>query len=251
MSLNIKFFKDLEFSSVKKLLFDSTNVPNFDTINHIHLIAASTIVSANSNSALQKCLKNGLIICDSKPLHLFLKISKISHDYQRGADFFREMTNASESNKKHLLIVSSQALIDDLTVYINQLPQRRAKFDFFVSSFSSDLNILATEIEKKMDLKQYDFVWIGLGSPKQDFIAENLARENRACFIAIGAALEFVAQRKKEAPLIWQKVGLEWLFRLLNEPHRLWRRYLVGNFVFTWIVFRCVFHNLLSSPEKV
>lgn len=72
-------------------------------------------------------------------------------------------------------------------------------------------------------------VWVGLGTPKQDWESARLAAEVPAVFAAVGAAFDFVAGTVKQAPPFMQRNGLEWLFRLGAEPRRLWRRYLFGN----------------------
>ena len=77
-----------------------------------------------------------------------------------------------------------------------------------------------------------DVVWVGLGTPKQDRVVHDLARRVPATFVAIGAAFDFLAGTKPQAPGWMQDRGLEWLFRLGSEPRRLWKRYLVGNTVF-------------------
>jgi N-acetylglucosaminyldiphosphoundecaprenol N-acetyl-beta-D-mannosaminyltransferase len=82
-----------------------------------------------------------------------------------------------------------------------------------------------------------DVVWVGLGSPKQDmWMAEHRAQLNAPVLIGVGAAFDFHAGLKKQAPLWMQRSGLEWLFRLGQEPRRLWRRYLIYNPRFVWNV---------------
>jgi N-acetylglucosaminyldiphosphoundecaprenol N-acetyl-beta-D-mannosaminyltransferase len=80
-------------------------------------------------------------------------------------------------------------------------------------------------------------VWLGMSSPKQDFEAQRLAQALPGLVLAVGAAFDFVAGTQKEAPRWIQKSGFEWLFRLLSNPRRLWRRYLIGNVVFLRAVF--------------
>jgi N-acetylglucosaminyldiphosphoundecaprenol N-acetyl-beta-D-mannosaminyltransferase len=71
-----------------------------------------------------------------------------------------------------------------------------------------------------------DIVWIGLSTPKQErWMAAHLGRINTPVMIGVGAAFDFLASTKKQAPLWMQRNGLEWLYRLCTEPHRLWRRY--------------------------
>ncbi len=90
-----------------------------------------------------------------------------------------------------------------------------------------------------------DILWVGLGSPKQDYWMA-MHRENIRIpvLIGAGAAFDFLAGTKPQAPRWMQRSGLEWLFRLLCEPRRLWRRYLIGNLRFVVLMFRdMVFHT--------
>lgn len=78
-----------------------------------------------------------------------------------------------------------------------------------------------------------DFVWVGLGFPKQDkWMVQHLGKVQAAALLGVGAAFDFVAGTKPRAPLWMQRSGLEWLFRLSTEPRRLAGRYLVYNAIF-------------------
>ena len=71
-----------------------------------------------------------------------------------------------------------------------------------------------------------DVVWVGLSTPKQEYwMAANRAQLNAPVLMGVGAAFDFHAGLKPQAPLWMQRNGLEWLFRLVTEPKRLWRRY--------------------------
>jgi N-acetylglucosaminyldiphosphoundecaprenol N-acetyl-beta-D-mannosaminyltransferase len=84
-----------------------------------------------------------------------------------------------------------------------------------------------------------DLLWIGLGTPKQDVVAERLRELGAApVILCVGAAFDFVAGTKRRAPRLMRSLGLEWLFRLGSEPARLWRRYLIGNAQFVAGVLR-------------
>jgi N-acetylglucosaminyldiphosphoundecaprenol N-acetyl-beta-D-mannosaminyltransferase len=75
-----------------------------------------------------------------------------------------------------------------------------------------------------------DIVWVGLSTPKQErWAAAHVGRLTAPVLIGVGAAFDLHAGRKKQAPRWMQRGGLEWLFRLVQEPRRLWRRYLVNN----------------------
>ena len=80
-----------------------------------------------------------------------------------------------------------------------------------------------------------DIVWVGLSTPKQEqWMAAHTDRLTAPVLIGVGAAFDFHAGLKKQAPRWMQRGGLEWLFRLVSEPGRLWKRYLINNpkFVF-------------------
>jgi exopolysaccharide biosynthesis WecB/TagA/CpsF family protein len=76
------------------------------------------------------------------------------------------------------------------------------------------------------------FVFIGLGCPRQDVFAHDNRHKIKAVQLCVGAAFDFLAGNKKTAPPWMQKRGLEWLFRLTQEPGRLWKRYLFTNTAF-------------------
>jgi N-acetylglucosaminyldiphosphoundecaprenol N-acetyl-beta-D-mannosaminyltransferase len=82
-----------------------------------------------------------------------------------------------------------------------------------------------------------DVVWIGLSTPKQErWMAEHIGRLTAPVLVGVGAAFDYHSGLKRQAPRWMQRSGLEWLFRLANEPRRLWRRYLVNNPLFTLLV---------------
>ena len=84
-----------------------------------------------------------------------------------------------------------------------------------------------------------DILWVGLGSPKQDYWMHNHRDKlNVPVMVGVGAAFDFLAGTKKQAPVWMRKLGLEWLFRLCCEPRRLWKRYLIGNTRFIYLLMK-------------
>ena len=78
----------------------------------------------------------------------------------------------------------------------------------------------------KINVAQPDIVWVGLSTPKQErWMASHISRLDARVLIGVGAAFDFLAGDKRQAPPWMQRNGLEWLFRLATEPRRLWRRY--------------------------
>jgi N-acetylglucosaminyldiphosphoundecaprenol N-acetyl-beta-D-mannosaminyltransferase len=84
-----------------------------------------------------------------------------------------------------------------------------------------------------------DVVWVGLGSPKQDvWMALHRPHLNAPLLIGVGAAFDLLSGVKRQAPAWMRRAGLEWAFRLIQEPRRLAKRYLVYNPKFVWLVLR-------------
>ena len=81
-----------------------------------------------------------------------------------------------------------------------------------------------------------DLLWIGMTAPKQEkWTYSHWNDLHIHCHVGtIGAVFDFFAGNTKRAPQWWQEHGLEWLYRLIKEPRRMWRRYIIGNTVFLW-----------------
>jgi N-acetylglucosaminyldiphosphoundecaprenol N-acetyl-beta-D-mannosaminyltransferase len=100
-----------------------------------------------------------------------------------------------------------------------------------------------------------DIVWVGLGTPKQEYwMAEHVGRLEAPVLIGVGAAFDFHAGLKRQAPHWMQQSGLEWVFRLGTEPRRLWKRYLRNNPAFVWLALEEIWrtrtaHGRAPAPE--
>jgi N-acetylglucosaminyldiphosphoundecaprenol N-acetyl-beta-D-mannosaminyltransferase len=92
-----------------------------------------------------------------------------------------------------------------------------------------------TEIYRQIRKSGAEFVWVGLGAPKQEFwMAEAQRFLQPAILLGVGAAFDFHAGTLRRAPRTWRLFGTEWLFRFFQEPRRLWKRYLVTNTLFIY-----------------
>lgn len=108
-------------------------------------------------------------------------------------------------------------------------------------SYSPPFRELTPEEDKllveRINAAKADIVWVGISTPKQErWMAGHLGQLTAPVLIGVGAAFDFHAGLKRQAPRWMQKNGLEWLFRLATEPRRLWRRYLINNPWFMWLV---------------
>jgi N-acetylglucosaminyldiphosphoundecaprenol N-acetyl-beta-D-mannosaminyltransferase len=91
-----------------------------------------------------------------------------------------------------------------------------------------------------------ELLFVAMGSPMQEiWIASNLAATGVRFALGVGGAFDHLSGLSRRAPAWMQQAGMEWLYRLMSEPRRLWRRYLIGNFTFTCLVAK----QLLSRPR--
>lgn len=81
----------------------------------------------------------------------------------------------------------------------------------------------------RIDASNADFVWIGLGAPRQENLCFKLRGRTRSCMVGVGGAFNILAGITPEAPRWMQDLSLEWLYRLIQEPRRLFKRYFVTN----------------------
>src|SRR5919108_665663 len=97
-------------------------------------------------------------------------------------------------------------------------------------AFGSAAELCNAEIAERINAAWPDIVWVGMSSPKQDqWMACMRPLLQAPVLIGVGAAFDFHIGRVKQAPRWMMRSGLEWLFRLTQEPGRLWRRYLIDN----------------------
>jgi exopolysaccharide biosynthesis WecB/TagA/CpsF family protein len=105
-------------------------------------------------------------------------------------------------------------------------------------------------VVKRINASGARFVFIGLGSPKQEHFAYEHRESIQAVQLCVGAAFDFHARTKRMAPSWMQRNGLEWLFRVCSEPRRLGRRYLTTNSLFAYRFARqCVSHKLRGAQK--
>ena len=92
------------------------------------------------------------------------------------------------------------------------------------------------EIVGRINAARPDLLFVALGNPKEElWMGRNAAKMNASVMIGIGGSFNFIAGRVKRAPRWMQRAGLEWIYRIMQEPGRLWRRYAYGLVKFSWL----------------
>ncbi len=211
--------------------------------NHYHLTAVSTFNYAIENPEFKAILNSGVVICDSKPIFLTLKILRTPVEMIRGADFMRAVLESDLGARRHFLIGSNPDQLLKLSRFFSANYPKVQVSGTFAPPFTNHETIIGMVL-KIRELQLSDIVWVGLGSPKQDFIASEISKKLNITSVGIGAAFDYLSGNKKEAPMMFRLSGMEWFYRLMNEPRRLWRRYLIGNSIFLWLALRALLQNL-------
>jgi len=94
-----------------------------------------------------------------------------------------------------------------------------------------------SDVAGQIDAARPDVLFVGMTSPRKErFLARWGDRLSVRVWHGVGGSLDILAGKVKRAPVMWQRLGLEWLFRVLQEPRRLWKRYLVTNALFCSMV---------------
>jgi N-acetylglucosaminyldiphosphoundecaprenol N-acetyl-beta-D-mannosaminyltransferase len=173
---------------------------------------------------LKNILNDGLIINDGIGINLFLKLLLWNKNIERTVttDIWNRILNlSSDYHQKVIIYGGKQNRKNEILEFLKKYPG--IKLIHYSDGYSN------------FDLSKFkaDIMFVGLGSFKQELFIDSLAeKDNIPIKIAVGSAIDFWSGAKKRAPLWMQKIGLEWLYRLFQEPKRLWKRYIIGIPVF-------------------
>lgn len=203
---------------------------------------------AQRNSALRNALNHSaaLTVPDGMPLVWAMRWwgAKITNRvYGPDACAFC-FEHADDAPLRHYFYGSDD---DTRTALIDALAQRYPSLSV-AGSYSPPFRPLTPEEEddivSRINAAQPDIIWVGLGAPRQEIWIDRMADRLHAPVIAaVGAAFDFHAGTVRQAPDWLQNHGLEWLYRLIQEPRRLWFRYCYYNPLF---IIKCVCERLFS-----
>lgn len=202
-----------------------------------HLVNAYSVAASTETAEYGRVLSESEYnLADGFPIAFLTKFSKRPLSQVRGPSLFSEVIAHSQNTAvKHYFLGSSEHVLH-LIVSKIQAEYPDAVVAGVLSPPFRQLSDLEREVQaKKIIASGANLVWVALGTPKQDIEADLLAKETGKTVVAVGAAFDFFAGTKAEAPRWMSRLGLEWTFRFVTEPRRLWRRYLIGNLKFLFL----------------
>lgn len=205
------------------------------------LVNAYTLALASKRLDYQALLHGqGINLPDGKPLAAIM--NRLSHgqcEQVRGPSFFEHcIDKGRDLGIRHFLLGASTATLKSLT----QALEGRYPGVRIAGTHSPPFQPFTPEDTRKHDMliqnSGADVVWVGIGTPRQDFEARRLTDSTGVTSAAVGAAFDFSAGVKRQAPRLMHRLNLEWLYRLATEPRRLGRRYVEGNTIFLRLALR-------------
>lgn len=166
-------------------------------------------------------------ICDSRVLSRLAGFLGMDVFTYPGSDLVRDMLTTMEARNFVIGIVGpSEADFMALDLLYPQL-----MLSYFPSPARMEIGAKPfDDCAKLVAVGNWDILLICLGFPKQEFLFEAIQREGQShgITLCVGASVDFLIGKQKRAPLLIQKLSLEWVFRLASSPRRLWRRYILG-----------------------
>lgn len=177
------------------------------------------------------------VLPDGKPLSVAQKLlTSKSAKQVRGQDIMNELCYASSSESLRIGLYggSSDELLSLVkSKLIATFPGINISYAFS-PPFRALTDIENKEVIKQINEARVDILFVGTGCPKQEIWMADHKKDLTCVMLGVGAAYDFISGSKKHAPRWVQDIGMEWMFRLLSEPQRLWRRYLKQNPRFVW-----------------
>lgn len=196
----------------------------------------STVLAYNDNEYLRVQNSAVMAIPDGGPLSFIGKRRGYSHmSRTAGPSLMEEIFKQSKTNKyRHYFYGSTEKTLSNLK---SELMKKYPEINI-VGMYSPPFRQLTPDedkaICKNINLLQPDIIWVGLGAPKQEFWMERHQGKVEGCMIGVGAGFDYFAGNIKRAPLWMQNNNLEWVYRLIQEPKRLIKKYWTTNFKFIW-----------------
>jgi len=211
------------------------------TKGYVCVTGVHGVSEAQSNPSFRAILNNAFLTTpDGMPM-VWIGRSSGFKEMERvyGPDLLLEVCRASESTGwRHFFYGGGPGTADALAVVL------RSKFPLIqiVGTHTPPFRPLEPDelrqLQAQVAAARPDIFWVGLSTPKQElFMASTLDCLDVPVMIGIGAAFDLISGKVRQSPRWIQRSGFEWLYRLIQEPRRLWKRYLKNNPLFVWRLF--------------
>lgn len=215
----------------------------FDQARGSYICAANvhTTVTAHEDKDYRKIQNSSfLTLPDGKPLSVVgRKRGMKLMDRVTGPDFLEDILKKTEKRDyKHYFYGTTQ---ENLDAFISVVRKKYPDLNIVGVEPSLFRQLTLTEeneLIERINNSKADFVWVALGAPRQEIFCNKLSSRTNAVWIAVGGAFNVISGVIPRAPQWMQDHGLEWFYRLMKEPRRLFKRYFVTNTKFLWYLMK-------------
>jgi len=197
------------------------------------LVAVNAEKILKDNVKLHNIINNNIGYSDGVGAVLALKQKGLQAVKIPGAEFWLDIIDRFEKEKSFYLIGSSTEVIEKT---VKKLKQEFPSVNIIAyrNGFLQDED--KEKLIEDLKLKKPDVVFVAQGSPRQEYLMEELLNEYPALYMGLGGSFDVYSGEKKRAPSFFINNGLEWLYRLLQEPTRIGRQLILGKFIFLLVM---------------
>lgn len=227
---------------VQVIELGEAHISSYACFSNVHM----TIEAKNSPEFQEMVNKATFTFPDGMPLVFALRmLYGIKQDRIAGMDFMQDILRAGNNRQTSIFLFgSTPEILDGLKSYLN----KNFPLIKLVGALSPPFRTLSekenTDIVDEINSSKANLVFVGLGCPKQEiWMAKNSANIT-ATLLGVGGAFEIYAGKAKRSPNWMQRMGLEWLYRLGQEPRRLFKRYTITNTRFIYFLTKDFFLQL-------
>lgn len=261
-----KYIENLKLISNPDIVLDQ--LLNKDNKNFKHLIFFNThsyIETLKNTSFMRSVLKSKHIFVDGIGVYLSSLIfykKKTKPLRITGYDFFEKLLEKinNDPNQKKLFFIGGEiSNLENLKKKINEKYKNIHPENIAILSppFGSKFKFNDHKIVQNINDFNPDIVFVGLGAPKQEkWVKINSKKLNCVNFLSIGAAFNFFTGLEKRAPMVFRKYGFEWLFRLILNPKKIFKRVFISGGIFIFLIitsylFKKNFYNLKKIKVNI
>lgn len=206
---------------------------------HLMGVNADKINEANQNKRMQQIVNScGVINADGASVIMASKfLKKPLPERVAGVDLMQNLVALSEKKGYSIYLLGAKQEIVEKTATVLKGQYPNLKLSGIHNGYFKESDWLS--ISEELKEKKPDFVFVGITSPLKEYLIEYLQEEGNKCvFMGVGGSFDVISGNIPRAPVWMQRANLEWLFRVLQEPRRLFKRYFVGNLVFIKAVWK-------------
>lgn len=236
-SLLWTYFDNLSMKETIHAISEAIN--KHSQIHHV-VINAGKIVSMKQDHELRESVNNADIInIDGQAVKWAAQfLNKPVKERVAGIDLFEKLINlAYENNYKVYLLGATDEVLQGVVHKISSIHNKKI-IAGYQNGYFSDYE--EPEIVSKIKESQPNMLFVAISSPKKEIFLNKYKEDlkNVNFIMGVGGSFDVYSGLIKRAPIWMQKYGLEWLYRFLQEPQRMWKRYLIGNSKFIYYILR-------------